>query len=341
MIEQVYSKPDIYKIHVPLPKNPLKNLNSYFIKGKERNLLIDTGFNQPECYEALREGLKELDADMNHTDIFITHLHADHSGLVKKIMTPDTTIYFSQKDYHYLIEYLITNRWEEIDEKFYQEGVPWGILESLRKTNPSKVLTPEGSFPVSIVADGDKIKVDEYEFTCVATPGHTPEHMCLYLKSEQLIFLGDHVLFDITPNITLWHGYSDSLGAYLNSLKKVKKLKVKTCMPAHRNTSTAFYERIDYIMEHHKERLEEVLHILAKDNRRLSAYETAQEMKWRIRGNGWEDFPNNQKWFATGEAMAHLDYLVQREYIIRKENEGKFYYEMNPLADKRMLQVIM
>jgi len=334
MIEQVYSKPDIFKIHVPLPNNPLRNLNSYFIKGSDRNLLIDTGFNQPECYEALVEGLKELDADMNHTDIFITHLHADHSGLVKKIMTPDSTVYFSEKDYNYLVAYLMSDSWQEIDEKFNQEGVPWNVLENLRKTNPSIALTPEGPFPVSTIVDGNKLKGDEYEFTCIATPGHTPEHMCLYLESEQLIFLGDHVLFDITPNITLWHGHSDSLGAYIDSLRKVKRLKVKTCMPAHRNTSNAFYERIDRIIEHHRERLEEVLHILAKDNRRLSAYEVTKEMTWRIRGNGWEDFPDNQKWFATGEAMAHLDYLVCREYVIRSEIEGKFYYELNPLADE-------
>jgi len=326
MVEQVYSKPDIYKIYVPLPNNPLKNLNSYLIKGKERNLLIDTGFNQPECYEALSDGLKELNADMNCTDMFITHLHSDHSGLVKKLMTPDTTVYFSKEDYQHLMEYLIGDRWHETDEKYNQEGVPWEVLTNLRRTNPSKVLAAEGAFPVSFVTDGDKVMVDEYEFTCVATPGHTPEHMCLYLESEQLIFLGDHVLFDITPNITIWHGYNDSLGAYMDSLRKVRKLKVKTCMPAHRQTSSDFYERIDYIIAHHKERLDEVIHILKKGNRQLSAYEVAKEMKWRIRGNGWEDFPDNQKWFATGEAMAHLDYLVQREYVIRSEIQGKFNY---------------
>jgi len=334
MVEQVYSKPDIFKIYVPLPNNPLKNLNSYFIKGKERNLLIDTGFNLQECYEALVDGLKELDVDMKHTDIFITHLHADHSGLVKKLMTSDTTVYFSEKDYNYLKNYLIGNQWEEIDKRYHQEGIPWDILTSLRATNPSKVLTPESMFPAVIIADGDKIMVDDYTFTCVATPGHTPEHMCLYLEAEQLIFSGDHVLFDITPNITLWFGYNDSLGAYINSLRKVKQLKVKTCMPAHRSASNIFYERIDYIIEHHKERLEEVLKILEKNNRPLSAYETAKKMKWRIRGNGWDDFPNNQKWFATGEAMAHLDYLVQRNYIKRRELEGKFYYEANLLADR-------
>jgi glyoxylase-like metal-dependent hydrolase (beta-lactamase superfamily II) len=69
---------NIYRIFVPLPKNPLKNLNAYLIKG-EKNLLIDTGFNMPECRRALMEGLSELDAEPGKTDIFLTHLHSDHS----------------------------------------------------------------------------------------------------------------------------------------------------------------------------------------------------------------------------------------------------------------------
>ncbi len=32
-------------------------------------------------------------------------------------------------------------------------------------------------------------------------------------------------------------------------------------------------------------------------------------MTWDIRGE-WNDFPVPQKWFACGEALAHLDRLV-------------------------------
>lgn len=36
---------NIYSIYVPLPENPLRNLNSYLIKGEGgRSLLIDTAF---------------------------------------------------------------------------------------------------------------------------------------------------------------------------------------------------------------------------------------------------------------------------------------------------------
>ena len=63
MYTKIYSDPDIYNLYVPLPDNPLKNLNCYIIKTDDRSLVIDTGFNRPECLEAMTEGLKELDID--------------------------------------------------------------------------------------------------------------------------------------------------------------------------------------------------------------------------------------------------------------------------------------
>ena len=73
---------NIYRIEVPLPENPLKSLNSYVIKGKDRNLVVDTGFNQKICLEAMQTGLSTLGIDLSQTDFFITHFHADHFGLV-------------------------------------------------------------------------------------------------------------------------------------------------------------------------------------------------------------------------------------------------------------------
>ena len=42
MIDEVMD--GLYRIEVPLPNSPLKELNSYIIKGDDRNLIIDTGF---------------------------------------------------------------------------------------------------------------------------------------------------------------------------------------------------------------------------------------------------------------------------------------------------------
>ena len=82
---------NIYRIEVPLPKNPMKLLNSYLIRGKERSLIIDTGFNRPECREAMMSALDELHVDFDSTDIFLTHLHADHSGQIFSLKTDKNT----------------------------------------------------------------------------------------------------------------------------------------------------------------------------------------------------------------------------------------------------------
>ena len=59
----------------------------------------------------------------------------------------------------------------------------------------------------------------------------------------------------------------------------------------------------------------------------LSAYEIAGRMKWKIRADSWDDFPLQQKWFAVGECLSHLDYLLARGKIRRTEEGGIFRHE--------------
>ncbi len=79
-IEEIF--PHIYRAEIPLPQNPLKATNSYVIRGEGRYLVIDTGMNREECRKAMENYLSTLAVDLNRTDFFITHLHADHFGLV-------------------------------------------------------------------------------------------------------------------------------------------------------------------------------------------------------------------------------------------------------------------
>ena len=58
MVQEVFE--NVYSIEVELPNNPLRWLNSYYIdnRGTSRDLLIDTGFNMPECRHALLAGMR-------------------------------------------------------------------------------------------------------------------------------------------------------------------------------------------------------------------------------------------------------------------------------------------
>ena len=85
MCEEVL--PNLFRLKIPLPESPLKYLNSYVIRDPQRCLIIDTGLNRNECLEAMQAGLRQIGVDLEKSDLFITHLHADHFGLVGKLAT--------------------------------------------------------------------------------------------------------------------------------------------------------------------------------------------------------------------------------------------------------------
>lgn len=327
MTELVNIKPEIHRIFVPLPENPLKNLNSYIIKTKERNLLIDTGFNRPECFEALMKGLEELNIDLNKTDIFLTHLHSDHAGLINKLQTENSVTYMGKTDYEYILKNLSGTTKPLMEKRFHEEGFPLETLIKLRDINQARKFSPDSIFPVKELEDRETFKVGDITFTPVLTPGHTPGHMCLYIEEEKILFSGDHILFHITPNITAWTGVKDSLKNYLSSLEKMKTFEIEKVFTAHRLDTGNPYIRIDELITHHHERLNSILDIIKKSGKEITAYEIASNMKWNLRGKSWEVFPENQKWFAVGEALSHLDYLYYQGKINKSFDEIKKLYK--------------
>lgn len=46
--------PDIHKIRVPIPDNPLESLNCYLIEGRQGWLMIDTGWYTRESLASLK-----------------------------------------------------------------------------------------------------------------------------------------------------------------------------------------------------------------------------------------------------------------------------------------------
>lgn len=96
MVDQLWERPQVYSIQVILPENPLQNLNYYVIKTPRQNIVIDTGFNRPECRKALWTGLEELGLDYGRTILFITHLHSDHTGLVWDFVCKGMQMYMSR-----------------------------------------------------------------------------------------------------------------------------------------------------------------------------------------------------------------------------------------------------
>ena len=174
------------------------------------------------------------------------------------------------------------------------------------------------------LAGGETFEVGDYSLEIVPTPGHTNGHISVYEPNKKIFFSGDHVLGDITPNIQAWADDQDPLAVYLSSLEKVDELDVELCLPGHRRLIDDFGKRIAELVEHHRERANEAISIL-KSGRR-TAYQIASQMSWDIVAPSWDEFPILQRWFATGEAIAHLTYLEGKGLIQRLVVDGQILY---------------
>jgi len=315
MIEEVL--PNLFRIEIPLPGSPLKSLNSYLIRASDRNLIIDTGLNRKECLGAMQNGLRELDVDLEKTDFFITHLHADHFGLVSRLVTDTSKVYLNRPDAEIIRTW---GGWESMIHYASVNGFPENELRAALRSHPGYKYSPEWIPELSILEDGDTVKIGDYLFKCVETPGHTRGHTCLYEPAKKILVSGDHILSDITPNIQCWSDQQNPLKSYLSSLDKVYELEVNLVLPGHRRLFRNYKERIEELKRHHQKRAEEILSILSKGSK--TAFQVASGMTWDIDYQSWGQFPAAQKWFATGEAIAHLRYLEEMGMVFR-ETEGK------------------
>lgn len=314
MVEEIL--PDLYKIEIPLPKSPLKALNSYVIRGEGRSLVIDTGFNREECLRPMLVSLQRLNVDLNRTDFFITHLHADHSGLSSTLATETSKVYFNEVEVPIVSFEGSEGRWQALFAFYRSNGFPRDELEKCFEGHPGLRYSPRKVATFTIVKEGDVIGIGDYCFTCIETPGHSPGHMCLYEPNKKILVCGDHILFDITPNITWWPELNNSLKQYLTNLEKVSTLEVELVLPGHRSLWNNHRKRIEELQEHHRCRLSEVLSAL--DSGFRTAWEVAPYITWDIECNSWEEFPPVQKFFAVGETIAHLNYL-EADGVVRKE----------------------
>lgn len=324
MIEKVWDCPEIFRILVSLPQNPLRNLNVYVIRTPQRSLIIDTGFCCPQCRADLWAGLEHLGLDVSKTALFLTHLHSDHTGLVWDLIARGLPVYMGRAEYQYS-QALWSGRLTPMDVSFMGDGFPHDLMQEQTHSNQARRYAPRPGFPAQVLADGASLWLGDVEVQAVQTPGHTPGHMVLYLPREQLLFSGDHILFDITPNISIWPAISNPLADYVTSLEKIRRLPIQAVFPAHRTVGGNVYQRIDQLLEHHCQRLDEIYRAVA-EHPGSTAYALAGQITWSARGIPWDRFPPHQRWFALGETLAHLRHLIEQHKIVRQLSQGRIQY---------------
>ncbi len=134
------------------------------------------------------------------------------------------------------------------------------------------------------------------------TPGHSPGHICLYDRQDRLLFAGDHMLPELSPNIGL-HPQStpDPLHEYLDGLRRMAAYEPELILPSHGRPFTGAPARVAVLESHHRRRLDQIVEIVGGGKE--TGWEVALEL-WGPRENLYE------KRLALQEALAHLQALA-------------------------------
>lgn len=309
--------------------------NAYLVRTDEGDLLVDTGWNTEASLQALERGLAALGAGFAGLRcVAVTHCHLDHIGGVRHIL--------ERSD----VDVLLNPGPLGLAEPDVLAGTMNGWMQmhgspALRNPEVFSAVTPETgaaaaagvrqpaeqSRRVRTVRDGECLRLGDFTFEVLWTPGHTDEHICLYEPTRRVLLSGDHVLQHITPSVDLipW-SQGHPLERYLASLDRVAALNAELVLPGHGAPFSGLRERVAALRAHHRQRGDEILSVLRGGGK--TAYDVASEITWSTGGVPWQELPEHAQVMSVWETLAHLDWLAERGCVTQDASGGRVFWAL-------------
>ena len=294
----------IFELRLPIPfEDGLVNV-FLFTDGEEADLL-DCGMNAEESLQAIHAATRHLGARRLRT-LLVTHIHPDHYGAAGALAGGPglADLYIHRLEVPLVhpryveLEQLV----EEVHRYLLVNGVPAEEAEVLSNSQRALSELVKTAEPAVQLDGAETVVMGRRRVRVEWTPGHSPGHICLYEPADRLLFAGDHILPDLSPNIGL-HPQStpDPLHEYLEGLRRMAAYEPKRVLPAHGRPFTDAPARVDALVSHHQRRLDQILEIVGADE--MSAWQVAVDL-WGPRENLYE------KRLALQEGLAHLQALA-------------------------------
>jgi glyoxylase-like metal-dependent hydrolase (beta-lactamase superfamily II) len=298
----------VFELRLPIPfEDGLVNVYM-FVDGDDVDLL-DCGMNSEESLALIRSTLSELDG-RRLRKLVVTHIHPDHYGAAGILAGPGkANLYLHRLEVPLVhpryveLEQLV----EEVHKYLLINGVPAGEAEVLSNSQRalSQVVAP--AEPAVQLDGAETLSMGKMSMRVEWTPGHSPGHICLYSHATGLLFAGDHMLPELSPNIGL-HPQStpDPLHEYLDGLRRMAAYEPKLVLPAHGRPFSDAAGRVEALVAHHRKRMEKVMSTVRDGE--LTGWEVALQL-WGPRENLYE------RRLALQEGLAHLQAMAVEEKL--------------------------
>lgn len=310
-VEQV--RPGLWSIPVPFPDPRTRYTLSYLLQSEGMTVLIDPGMDTSEGWTHLLRGLEEAGASPRGVDgIIATHCHPDHLGLAERLRAASGAwLAMGAEERYYRPEQDFAAAAQVNERRLLDWGVPPTHRSRLSMTEPVYQMMRALARPDIALQDGEHIRVGAVHLEVVATPGHSPGHICLLDRERNLIISGDHLLPGIRPHVMLDHaGLSDPLESYLSSLLRTRVDPGIEVLPAHEYRYTGADTRSCALELWHERRAEEIIRV-AESLDPQSLWSLTSGLGW---ARGWEAMDQFAVQIALGETASHL---------VRLRNQGE------------------
>jgi glyoxylase-like metal-dependent hydrolase (beta-lactamase superfamily II) len=311
--------PGIHWLRLPLPFD-LNHINVWLLEDDEGWAIVDTGISSDDSKAVWREAFEGVMDGQRATRIIATHLHPDHIGCAGWLTREfDVELHMTREEYM-LARVLVADTGKPAPEegvRFYAAaGFPEEELDLYRKRFGffGRLVS---HLPESYVRlhEKDVLRIGPHNFRVLIGRGHSPEHACLYCEDENLLISGDQVLPTISANVSVWptEPEANPLRYWLQSLAEIKTQIPEdvVVLPAHGKPFRGAHQRIDAIIAEHTGRLAELKDFCQEPCRAIDTFSVL--FKRRV--------PGSHTMMATGEAIAHLHYLIAEGEVFAEQDD--------------------
>lgn len=310
--------PRLLWLRMPLPF-ALDHINLWLHDEGDRFTLVDCGYGDAATRELWERHFAGTLRDKPIGRIVATHCHPDHVGnaawLAARFAAPVAMTHAEFLSAHAIAGDHSGHSGAATLELFRRHGMATEHLDALAgRGNRYRRGVPELPHTFARLLDGDTVHAGGAAWRVVEGHGHSPEHASLFCAERALLISGDMLLPKISTNVAVWAVEPDGnpLQRFLDSLSAFERLPPDTLvLPSHGLPFRGIAVRVAQLRAHHDARLAELVAAVAAASTPPSAAALVPVLFRR-------ELDIQQRFFAMGEAIAHLNYLWHARRLERR-----------------------
>ena len=309
--------PGVLWVRMPLPF-ALDHINLWLLREHDGWTAVDCGYGDSATRALWETQFSTTLEGRPVTRIVATHYHPDHLGnaawLSARFGCP---VMMTQAEFltaHAVFEQRATHAFADTFALFAAHGMADDHVASLLARGNLYVRgVPEVPTHFQRMLAGDDVAAGGASWRIICGYGHSPEHASLHSAARSVLISGDMLLPRISTNVSVSAAEPDGdpLARFLDSIAVVATLPPETLvLPSHGLPFRGIALRVAQLQAHHTDRLAELEAAIHSASGPVSATDMLPVLFRR-------ELDVQQRFFAMGEAIAHLNYLWHRGRIRR------------------------